>query len=80
MWKQQKAIDGAVYNSLMLVMLTYMYLIQILPPPWLVDIFHNCGGGGLFFLSLKIFSGLRIRSIVTTMAIVCHKSSGIAFP
>ena len=55
MWKQQKAIEGAVYNSMMLVLLTYMYLIQILPPPWLVDIFHNCGGGGLFFYYYKYF-------------------------
>ena len=34
MWKQQKVIDGAFYNSLILVLLTYMYLTQVLPPPW----------------------------------------------
>ena len=41
MWKQQKAIDGAVYNSMILVMLTYLYLSQVLPPPWLVDIYQR---------------------------------------
>ena len=33
-WKQQKVIDGSIYNSLMLIILTYMSLTHVLPPPW----------------------------------------------
>ena len=33
-WKQQTVIDGSIYNSLMLIILTYMSLTHVLPPPW----------------------------------------------